>query len=71
VEVFDDPLVIGPRLALGSRGSWVKVVQRKLHLRVTGRYTRSTRTAVIRWQRAHALPATGVVTYRTWCSFRL
>jgi peptidoglycan hydrolase-like protein with peptidoglycan-binding domain len=71
VEVFDDPLVIGPRLAIGSRGSWVKVVQRKLRLRVTGRYTRSTRTAVMRWQQAHALPVTGVVAYRTWCSFRL
>lgn len=71
VEVFDDPLVIGPRLTVGSRGSWVKVVQRKLHQRVTGRYTRSTRTAVARWQAAHHIRATGVVDYRTWRSFRL
>jgi hypothetical protein len=38
------------------------------HGKVNGRFNRATRLAVARFQRAHAQPATGAVTRRTWVS---
>jgi hypothetical protein len=47
-------------LSLGSKGSAVKALQRKLHVRVTGYYGTDTRRAVKGWQKRHGLTADGV-----------
>lgn len=47
-------------LSLGSTGSAVKRLQRKLHVRVTGYYGNETRAAVRRFQKRHGLTADGV-----------
>src|SRR5579875_215646 len=53
-------------LRLGSRGRAVAAVQRALHLRASGRFTRATRRAVMRFQRRHRLVIDGVVGPQTW-----
>lgn len=55
-----------PYLRHGSRGSAVRRVQRKLHLRVTGYYNRRTVIAVRRYQHSHHLRVTGTVNAATW-----
>jgi hypothetical protein len=61
-----------PLLKYGSAGDAVRRLQRALvpagngRLPVTGVFEDSTRAAVVRYQRAHQLPATGVVTTDTW-----
>jgi peptidoglycan hydrolase-like protein with peptidoglycan-binding domain len=47
-------------LSLGSTGSAVKKLQRKLHVSVTGYYGSDTRRAVKRYQARHGLKADGV-----------
>lgn len=47
-------------LSLGSTGTAVRSLQRKLHVRATGYYGSDTRRAVKRWQRLHGLTADGV-----------
>jgi peptidoglycan hydrolase-like protein with peptidoglycan-binding domain len=47
-------------LSLGSTGSAVKRLQRKLHVRATGYYGNETRAAVKRFQKRHGLTADGV-----------
>jgi Transglycosylase-like domain/Putative peptidoglycan binding domain len=48
-------------LSLGSQGSAVKQLQRKLHVKpVSGYFGNETRTAVKRFQRSHGLKADGV-----------
>jgi peptidoglycan hydrolase-like protein with peptidoglycan-binding domain len=48
-------------LSLGSTGSAVKKLQRKLHVKpVSGYFGQETRRAVIRFQRGHGLKADGV-----------
>jgi peptidoglycan hydrolase-like protein with peptidoglycan-binding domain len=47
-------------LSLGSKGSAVKALQRKLHVRATGYYGTDTRRAVKSWQKRHGLTADGV-----------
>jgi hypothetical protein len=48
-------------LSLGSTGSAVKKLQRKLHVRpVSGYFGQETRRAVVRFQRSHGLKADGV-----------
>lgn len=47
-------------LSLGSTGSAVKKLQKKLKVRVTGYYGNETRAAVKRFQRRHGLKADGV-----------
>jgi peptidoglycan hydrolase-like protein with peptidoglycan-binding domain len=47
-------------LSLGSTGTAVKRLQRKLHVRVTGYYGSATRAAVKRFQKRHGLTADGV-----------
>jgi hypothetical protein len=48
-------------LSLGSTGSAVKKLQRKLHVKpVSGYFGQETRHAVIRFQRSHGLKADGV-----------
>lgn len=74
-EVFRRPTVSAPASALrpvvrtsapvyriGSRGTVVKAIQRRVGVRSDGRFGRGTSLAVKRWQRAHRLAPTGVVT---------
>ncbi len=51
-----------PVYRIGSTGQVVKRIQRRVGVRADGRYGRSTYVAVQRWQRAHGLAASGVVT---------
>ena len=51
----------GTSLKVGSTGSAVKAVQRKLHVSVTGYYGRQTEAAVKRFQRRRGLEADGIV----------
>jgi peptidoglycan hydrolase-like protein with peptidoglycan-binding domain len=61
-----------PALKYGSQGSSVRRVQRALNaaqggkLVVDGVFGLSDSAAVRRYQRRHHLPATGVVSRRTW-----
>ncbi|MEA2473325.1 MAG: resuscitation-promoting factor RpfB [Thermoleophilaceae bacterium] len=48
-------------LTLGSTGSAVKAVQRRLHVTVSGYFGRQTEAAVKRFQRSRRLKADGVV----------
>jgi peptidoglycan hydrolase-like protein with peptidoglycan-binding domain len=50
----------GTTLSLGSTGSAVKQLQRKLHVPPTGYYGTETRSAVKRFQATHGLKADGV-----------
>jgi len=50
-----------PSLRVGSTGSAVKAVQRKLGVRVTGYYGEQTAAAVKRFQRRRGLKADGIV----------
>ena len=51
----------GAALTLGSTGSAVKAVQRRLHVKVTGYYGRQTQAAVKAFQRKRGLKADGIV----------
>jgi hypothetical protein len=51
----------GSTLSLGSTGSAVKAVQRRLHVTVSGYFGRQTEAAVKRFQRSRRLKADGVV----------
>jgi len=57
---------IGTVLRVGSRGPAVAALQKALRLNADGAFGPLTRAAVIAAQRAHHLPATGVVDTRTW-----
>lgn len=50
-----------PVYRIGSRGTVVKRIQRRVGVRADGRYGRYTSTSVKRWQRAHNIKPTGVV----------
>jgi peptidoglycan hydrolase-like protein with peptidoglycan-binding domain len=59
--------LMGTTLKSGSRGEPVKVLQRALGgLTVDGAYGAKTQTAVVAFQKAHQLRATGVVERTTW-----
>jgi cell wall-associated NlpC family hydrolase len=53
-------------LTVGSSGTAVKKLQRKLHVQRTGYYGSQTKRAVKRFQRRHGLTADGVVGPATW-----
>jgi hypothetical protein len=55
-------------LSLGAKGSTVKDVQRALHVKKTGDYSRSTKKAVVRYQEKKGLEIDGVVGLQTWDS---
>ncbi len=55
-----------PMLWLGSSGSAVREVQRRLGVSDTGTFGTLTRDAVLRYQRTHDLPRTGAVDDPTW-----
>src|SRR4051794_37441936 len=55
------PASASESLSLGSTGSAVKKLQRKLHVKpVSGYFGQETRRAVIRFQRSHRLKADGI-----------
>jgi len=54
----------------GSRGSTVVIIQRVVGVTADGDYGPRTSAAVKVWQRAHRLPATGVVDSVTWARIR-
>lgn len=56
----------GHVLRPGASGPAVRTLQTALHLRVSGRYGRTTASAVVRFQRAHGLVPDGVVGKGTW-----
>ncbi|MBI1376311.1 MAG: hypothetical protein GC157_02340 [Frankiales bacterium] len=55
-----------PVLRVGSTGTWVTAVQRKLGVSRTGYFGPLTRAAVSRFQAAHGLPRVGQVGPLTW-----
>jgi peptidoglycan hydrolase-like protein with peptidoglycan-binding domain len=50
----------------GQSTSSVKVAQKALKIKVDGTFGAATRTALISWQKTHALPVTGVLDKATW-----
>ena len=59
-----------PLLRIGSQGSAVVALQRKLHISADGEFGPQTRRAVLAFQRSHRLAADGVVGPRTWGALR-
>jgi uncharacterized protein YkwD len=57
-------------LAVGSRGSLVKLVQRLLHITADGIYGPQTKAAVANFQRHHHLKVTGRVDARTLATLK-
>lgn len=57
-----------PTLRPGDRGRAIAVVQRRLGVSTTGYYGSMTYAAVTRFQKAHGLPARGIVGPRTWAA---
>jgi peptidoglycan hydrolase-like protein with peptidoglycan-binding domain len=55
-----------PVLKVGSKGPWVRTVQKALHVTQDGLFGPQTRRAVMTYQRAKKLPVTGVVGPLTW-----
>jgi peptidoglycan hydrolase-like protein with peptidoglycan-binding domain len=66
VRVVRAPAAPTFALRRGSKGADVVRIQRVLRVSATGFYGPLTAAAVLSWQRAHRLPATGVVDTRTW-----
>ena len=56
----------GMELRTGSTGNAVKSVQKVVRVTADGRFGPKTRAAVQQWQRAHRVPANGVVDATTW-----
>jgi len=56
----------GQILRRGSTGGAVRAVQEAVHTTADGRYGAGTASAVAAWQRAHGVPASGVMTQTTW-----
>ncbi len=55
-----------PYLSQGSHGAEVAKVQRALHVRAYGKFTKDTRRAVIQFQRHGGLLVDGIVGPQTW-----
>jgi len=55
-----------PRLAIGSKGGYVKRLQRALRVTADGYFGPRTRAALVAAQRARRLPPNGVADVRTW-----
>jgi murein DD-endopeptidase MepM/ murein hydrolase activator NlpD len=58
--------VVKPVLKVGSKGAYVKAVQKKIGTVADGAFGPNTKKAVIAFQTKHGLPATGVVDALTW-----
>jgi peptidoglycan hydrolase-like protein with peptidoglycan-binding domain len=72
-ELIDHPIVVVSSLSAGrgvlrygSRGYWVEVLQRFLHLPDDGVFGRQTQAAVIAWQQRHGLAPDGEVGAAMW-----
>jgi uncharacterized protein with LGFP repeats len=60
--------VVRATIRLGSRGTDVRYLQKKLKLTVDGIFGTKTKAAVIRFQKSKGLTADGVVGPRTWAA---
>lgn len=59
-----------PTLSLNSEGADVTRLQRILGVRETGTFDQATEEALVRYQRAASLPATGVADAKTWTALQ-
>ena len=59
-----------PLIRRGSRGDWVKKLQRMLEITADGIFGPQTESAVRIWQRNHGLLIDGIVGTQTWASFQ-
>lgn len=64
------PAAATPALGRSSSGAAVWHLQRHLGLRGTGHFDATTERAVRRWQGAHGVRVTGVVSGATWVALR-
>lgn len=66
--IKDDPKPAYPGTLIkdGSRGEFVKMVQKIVGVLADGIFGAKTKAAVIAWQRAHSLSADGIVGPATW-----
>lgn len=55
-----------PTLKLGSKSAAVTYLQKRLKVRATGSFNAKTRSAVVRYEKAHKLPTDGVVKGNDW-----
>src|SRR6185503_18258367 len=62
------PATAQAALKKGSKGKWVRVLQRRLGIRADGLFGKGTRRAVKRFQRRHGLTADGIVGPATWAA---
>ncbi len=60
----------GKPLKKGSKGKWVRVLQRRLGVRADGIFGKGTKRAVKRFQRRHGLTADGIVGPATWAALK-
>jgi len=64
------PATAQAALKKGSKGKWVRVLQRRLGIRADGLFGKGTRRAVKRFQRRHGLTADGIVGPATWSALK-
>lgn len=55
-----------PTLKIGSKGKYVKIVQKKVKVAVDGKYGKKTAKAVKKFQKKHGIKADGIVGKATW-----
>ena len=60
----------GKPLKKGSKGKWVRVLQRRLGVHADGIFGKGTKRAVKRFQRRHGLTADGIVGPATWAALK-
>jgi hypothetical protein len=60
------PVASRPTLKVGSKGSSVKLLQKKLNLAADGDFGPKTKAAVIAFQKKNGLTADGIVGSKTW-----
>ena len=53
-----------PTLRPGQSGTAVKNMQKALGVKASGSFTKATKAALVRWQKAHHVAATGVANDR-------
>ena len=55
-----------PTLKVGSKGNWVKALQKKLGVTADGAFGPKTQAALKAYQTKHGIPATGITDAKTW-----
>lgn len=63
---YSNPVAVRPVLHRGSRGWWVKRLQKKIGVAADGIFGPVTEAAVKKYQRKHDLKADGIVGPKTW-----